>query len=299
MANTIDESSSPETSRHASDGFVLVVVIWLAGLIAALSVGFAIKVRLDTIAASAVKNSAATEFIADGMARLTAWRLAAAEPVSANGLAISCQWNMETIVTIAVQDQSGLVNLNLMPVSVYQDLFTGIGVPQQQAGILASELVDFRDPDSVSSTGEAEPTLYPKENFGPKNAPFQIAEEIDQLPGLRDDWYRALKPLVTTYSGQAAVDPQTAPVLLRHAFQEPATGLFQNKLAPFAGGTEGKTFDIRVMARKINGGQFERQTMVVLLRQPDRPYATLSWQRGTEAQASAPANLTLPPCIKG
>ncbi len=282
----------------SNDGFVLVVVIWLVGLIAAMATGFAVKVKLDTIAASESRDAAEIESIADGMARFTAWKVAKGDALVTDGSTFSCDWNNAAIVSISVQDQSGLVNLNVMPALVYRDLFEGIGVPRLEAENLAGELVDFRDLDHVNSSGGAEPALYPGQNYGPKNAPFQIIEELDQLPGLNEEWYRKFKPLVTTYSGQAAIDPQSAPAALRTVFGEPPKGPFSGKLAAFVGGTEGKTFEIHATARLKNGTAFQRKAMIVVLRQPDRPFATLEWARGVDVAEGEPADTAMQACIK-
>ncbi len=58
-------------------GFVLVSVIWIAGLLAVVATAFAITVRSHTLAGSNVVYNTRAESVADGMALLPRYRLAA------------------------------------------------------------------------------------------------------------------------------------------------------------------------------------------------------------------------------
>jgi type II secretory pathway component PulK len=57
------------------DGFVLVAVIWLAGLLAIMATGFMITVRSHTLSARNLVFNSKAEYLADGMVMLTALQL--------------------------------------------------------------------------------------------------------------------------------------------------------------------------------------------------------------------------------
>ncbi len=280
----------------SNTGFVLVSVIWLTGLIAATASGFMIKVRVDDLTTANVNQNALSEQIADGMARLTAWKLSTSTAsISKDGTPSHCAWKMGVQVDVAVQDQSGLVDLNTMPPAFFEEFFVKLGASAAQAEELSIAMIDYRDVDSEAGNGTAEPAIYPGRGFGPKNGPFQAIEEIDQLPGMDEALYRKVLPLVTVQSSQPGIDPLAAPKELRSLFNETAKAAFTGLLAPYQGASQGKTFGIDVRVTGKNGSQFRRKAIAVILQQPEKPFVFLEWQRGDEwTDGSA---TTTAPCI--
>jgi type II secretory pathway component PulK len=66
------------TSRNDNDrdGFVLFSVIWIAGLLAVIATTFAISTRLHIKSQANLARSYQAEIVADGIAKLIAYRLA-------------------------------------------------------------------------------------------------------------------------------------------------------------------------------------------------------------------------------
>ncbi len=255
-----------------------------------------IKVRVDALTTANVNQNALSEQIADGMARLTAWKLSTATSgLQKNGTVKRCAWDDSVVVDVAVQDQSGLADLNTMPPAFFEEFFRKLGAPDARAREISSAMMDYRDADSDSGTGTAEPVTYPGRNFGPKNAPFQAIEEIDQLPGMDEALYRKALPFITVQSSQPGIDPLSAPKELRMLFNESAEAAFTGLLAPYQGSSQGKTFGIDVRVTGKNGSRFRRTATAVVLQQPDKPFVFLEWQRGDEwTDGSA---TTTAPCI--
>jgi general secretion pathway protein K len=267
----------------ANRGFILVAVLWLAGLIAALATGFMLTVRIEALTAANVNQNAQSEYIADGMARLTAWRLAVhPENYSSDAGSFQCIWNDRVAVAVTIQDQAGLADLNVMPPMFFETLFLKLGAASVRAKDLSMAMVDFRDADSVSMTGAAEPQTYPDRDFGPKNSPFQAIEEIDQLPGMDELLYEKLLPLVTVHSSQPGIDPLSAPTNLRQLFGEANDGVFTGALVNYQGSSQRKTFGIDVRVTNDNGSRFRRRAIAVVLQQPKQPFVFLEWQRGND-----------------
>jgi general secretion pathway protein K len=183
-----------------------------------------------------------------------------------------------------------------LPLPFYEELFAKLGASNQESRDLALALGDYRDVDQQDSKGGAEPTRYADVGFGPKDGPFQAIEELDQLPGLKEEIYRAAKPLVTVHSLQPGIDPATAPAALRELFDQPAIGPFTGFLASYTGARQSKTFSIDVTARLKNGGLFRRLALVVMIRQPDRPFSFLSWQV-PDAQPKPDNPATMQSCV--
>jgi type II secretory pathway component PulK len=282
-------NDEPKDQHRHQRGFVLVAVIWLAGLIAALTTGFVVKVRVDALTASNIVRNTQAELIADGMARLAAWRLATASQPTDTTRTL-CMWRKGMMVEVLIQDQSGLADINMLPPIFLAELLRGLGADDQRAKEISEAMLDFRDGDSEAQSGGVEPKTYPERDFGPKNAPYEAIEELDQLPGMDEDLYRALLPLVTVSSSQAGIDPKSAPLSLRKAFNQSASGAFTGSLANFVGASQGRTFGLDVRVTADNGARYRRLATAIILRQPERPFSFLTWQRGdewTEDKASA------------
>ena len=284
---------------NEEDGFVLVSVIWMAGLLAVVATAFAITVRSHTLSGSNIIYNTRAEYVADGMTVFTALQLA--NPANAgaypkvNGEAAFCVWPGETAVAISVQDQGGLVDLNTASPELMGTLLRKLGTDDgMSAGIIAA-LQDFRDPDQVSTDGGPEPVAYPGKPYGPKNAPFAIAGEIDQIPQISDGLLGELLPLVTVYSQQSGIDLSVAP---QHILQLLSNGNSADaELAGFASPTSAKTFSIDVTAELKNGARYRRVAIISILQQPDRPFATLEWMRGGDAGDAEPLPRSGPPCV--
>lgn len=269
-----------KTPSSDKSGFALIAVIWLAGMIAALATGFAVKVKLDTILSRNLLQLTEAEYIADGLARLTAWRLARDAAIKSDGTALTCTYRNGVVARISVQDQSGLIDLNSMPPQFFAEFFKRMGAPEAEAKKLATAMEDFRDVDDTAQDGSSEPAVYPGRNFGPKNAPFQSVEEIDQIPGMTDALYRASLPYLTVYSNQAGIAPKAAPTYLRARFDETGSGTFKGMLKDYSMPELRKAFAITVDVEIQDGASFERRAISVSLQQPDKPFVFLEWQQG-------------------
>ena len=286
----------PETNPDSKEaGFVLISVIWIAGLLAVVATAFAITVRSHTLAGSNVIYNTRAESVADGMALVTALRLAAPaktiDPPKLNSDPSHCQWSDDTAVAISVQDQGGLVDLNTASPDLLLALMRGLGADDVKSAEIVAALKDFRDPDSQSASGGVEPAMFTGKAYGPKNAPLAIPEEIDQVPELDDTLFHKLMPFVTVTSHQPGLDLSSAPRELLDLL-----GSRESTLR-FASPSPAKTFSIDVTAELKNGSRYRRQALVSLLRQPDRPFAILAWRRGGDTGEMPPLPTSEPACL--
>lgn len=273
------------TTFHRESGFVLVAVIWIAGLLAVVATAITLSLRSHMILTGNGAQLAKLETVADGMIELKAFRLATApastpQAFNLNGMPVSCAWSDGVTVDVAVQDAGGLVDVNAASPLLMHALLRGLGVAEDRAQTIERDLLDFRDPDSVGQDGRPEPVTYPGKNFGPKNAPLAVAEELDQVPGINGELFRKMRPFVTVLSQQPGIDLGKAPPQLIKIL---AAGLGSvEKLQAFASPSPGKIFEIDATARFGDGMRYRRQAEIVILHQPSRPFAVLSWRRGTD-----------------
>jgi general secretion pathway protein K len=286
-------STSLENRSQADSGFILIVVLWIVGLVAAVALAFTLVVRSQSLSSANRAHSVRAEMAADGLARLVAYRLAAAPaPADAYPLDSSvryCRWDDGATASIAVQDAGGLVDLNTASPELVQMLFRATAGDQAIAAALFADLQDFRDADTVAHAGGSEPFNYPDRGYGPKNGPFAVPEELDQLPGVKEALFKTLVPLTTTLSQQPGIDLSRAPAAL--------LSLLGSEAQQFQAPSPGRMFRIDVLIELHNGIRFRRIAQVSLERQPDRPYVVLLWQRGGDPGEVPPMPEAAPSCF--
>jgi hypothetical protein len=288
---------NPIASMRQRDnrGFIAVAAIAFAGLVMAMSIEFATIVRLNNLRAANAVHGFRAQQVADGLARLVAWRLANGQTLPMKGEPVLCRWRKSAVVELKIQDLGGLIDLNLASEPLLRDVFIAAGQPDTKASAIAQSIIDYRDADHQQASGGTE---APAASGLPiKNAPFETVEELDSAAGLDDKTYRTAKAVFTLFSYQDTIDPDTAPASLRKLMGEQSSGPFTGKLAAFAGVSQKRTFLITVRTQLKGGQRFERVATVNVLHQPDRPYVFLTWNDGPnegDAIADVPS---MPPCF--
>lgn len=265
---------------HEDDdaGFVILYVIWIAGLIAVLATSFTISVRSTLLTA---RNSVAGELaqgIADGVVLLTAWNLSTGAHLPAkmtlNGEWQKCSWFGEAQVWISLQDQRGLVDLNTGNPAVLKSLLAGAGLSADSVEILSEEIRDFRDADDNDENGRSEKLAYATKAWGPKNKPFVDPSELDQLPGMTSEILSLLAQYTTALSKQSDVLVNVAPrgllSLLGQVTPDRTTNATEEPLP--------ENFSIEVAVELKNGSRFVRKANIGRTNQVNRPFAILSWR---------------------
>ena len=273
---------------------MLVAVIWIAGLLAVISTAFVLSVRSHTLLARNVVFNTKAEYIADGMAKLLALRLATRvgdASFDRSGQTAFCLWSPDVSVAWRIQDQAGLIDLNTASPRLFAALLSGLGLQK----INVSDVVDFRDPDNAALNGGAENVSYEGKSYSSKNAPFAFTAEIDQLPGIDDLALKQLLTFVTIQSQQPGLDLAVAPEKLLKLLG--ASGRFDLVLSTFHSPSTQKTYSIEILVQTIQKSRFYRRVDVSLLLQPDRPFAILAWERGRDSSDwNFPATVQ-EPCI--
>ncbi len=273
------------TRRHGlrtERGFVLVSVIWIAGLLAVMATAFTIGVRSYTLAGRNVIQGERAQAVADGMAMFEALKLASLDLSGntqlASGIASICQWAESAMVTVRIQDQGGLVDLNTASPVLVERLFAGLRLAAVDSTALQASLRDHRDPDHDTQAGGLEPEFYPGRKHGPKNAPLSVAEELDQIPGLTDKIRATLRRVTTVSSQQIGIDVELSPIELLKLLH--VSGPADPAALAFASPSPRRIYSIEASTELPDGSRFTRRAMIALLRQPERPFAILAWQQG-------------------
>lgn len=219
-------------------GFALVVVIWGLGVISLLIVSFMTTARWHLQAAYNVAGAAKAASLAEAAANIGVlkilWEGAArpvpppqdAHPQSIHaGEPFFCQLP-GAVAAIAIEDESGKVDLNAASPNLLKALFMGFGIEMREADRMSEEALAFRGGASPGAQGSPPTMGAPNGGFGglgpgappppwliQKNG-FQTALELDQVQGVGPALARALMPYVTTHSRGLGVDPAKAPPAL-------------------------------------------------------------------------------------
>jgi type II secretory pathway component PulK len=286
-------------SAQGRSGFALIAVLWICGLLAVVTTALVLQVRTSLLSAQRDKSMSQLGSIANTVTTAVAADLAALpqqELVSiVNGRAKACRWSADITVVTSIQDQAGLVDLNTAPPALMTAVLTGVGVAPNLAAEINIELLDFRDQDQTPAGGDPATEAYASADFQPKNAPFELVEELDQIPSISDELLQQIAPFVTVHSQQTGFDRANAPASLLAVLGN--AGLTEQALQTLNSPSPLKTFAIDVRVIGSTNRQYGRRAMVSLLRQPDRPYALLSWSRLRRTVAQDIDIAGLRPCL--
>jgi hypothetical protein len=238
------------------------------------------------LAARNVLFNTKAEYIADAMARYAAFELAMRVGeglINTNGETTYCQWSQDAIVAYTIQDQTGLIDLNVGSLELISTFLRGLTKSEPDVSNLVNALQDFRDPDTVTQSGSAEPTFYKSKSSGPKNSPFSTISEVDQVPEFSGELFDRIEPFVTVHSQQPGIDFSKTPDSLLKILG--AVGRNDPAVNKFASPSPAKVFAIDAVVQTRQKSRFYRRALISLVLQPDRPFAILAWERGKETDS--------------
>ncbi len=297
-------------------GVALVSVLWGVVLLSLLATAFASSTRTGTNLARNLVANAEAEALADaGVSRAV---LGLQRPFDEGGIRVDgtvYAWRFaDGEIRFQAQDEGGKIDLNFASATLLRDLFVAVGVEPQESEALADAIIDFRDSDDRRRPHGAEDWDYRSADLpvGPKNAPFELVEEVQGVMGMTGPLYRQVAPLLTVYSQQAEPNIDVAPPEIRAILATwggrgddddegdddgDAAGLgpdverdraFGDSLDPLEALQEGGTgarsgvdvYTVHVEGRSRTGAFFVREAVVAVPGTGDRPYDVLDWQRG-------------------
>jgi general secretion pathway protein K len=287
-------------------GIALISVLWITGLLAVMAASFASSSRTEARLAHNHEESAKAEALADaGVHRAvfglldfdpdTAWRAGAAAYALELG---------DGDVQVWIEDEDGKIDLNAAPLELLTGLFLALGLPEDQAGLLADRIGDFRDEDSEPEPLGAEDDAYIGAGLvqGAADRPFATESELLRVLGMSQSLYEQVRPHVTVYSGAEGIDPTRAsrrvlqalpgiPPELVEALLTAATAvdpfsLFEDQSLPesleqYIVPSRELVFTIRALGRTSDGGRYVREAVIELGPSADQPFLVYAWRRGT------------------
>jgi general secretion pathway protein K len=210
------------------------------------------------------------------------------------------------VVRMNVVDESGRIDLNAARPELLEGLYTAVGGTSISAKAFSSRVADWRDQDFDVNEQGAETFEYEAEGlaYRPANRPFHSVEELRYLLGLSSADFGRLEPFVTVYSGQAGVDPMTAPETVLRAIpgigraavqlilQARQQGLDRERIvnlvqpgSPFLSTTESSVYRVGVQVQLADGFTDAVEAVIVATEATDRGYRVAAWSRAGAAKA--------------
>jgi general secretion pathway protein K len=283
-------------------GFALVIVLWIAGLLAVLAATLAVSVRTHVRVTENVVESAKAEALADagialGMIDLMAARRNAGHqrrfPVK--GQSVFCTMSDAGALLISISDEAARVDVNSAGVPLLQALIAGTGETPETAAQLADAIFDFRDSDDDRQPNGAESADYRSAglDWTPKNSRLKSVDELGQVLGMTPDILTKLRPHIGVHSGLPGLDARSANneliAILRSGLQSGAGAfggfpqMHREVALPqtFISASPQRFYALRVQARTPSGAFFVRNAVADLGARSNADHVFLRWDQGT------------------
>lgn len=312
------------------DGFTLLAVVAAVMVLSIVVMTLTKSASALMFQARAATDRAGAEFLADGLAELTARHLSL-NPIQdtrsgnlpTTGLPIACRQG-EAHVEITVTPTNGQIDLNLAPPALLLLVLKGAGLDDAKAQEITNDIIDYRSYGNASLSGDNKLARYiaASRPFGAKQAPFSNTQELDQLPSMTRDLFGRLSPLFTVRSEQRFIDPMKAsyPVVralngmgLAPADPQPSEDeivrLRRETAMPLDLKVPAKTrserrkhsfsFLISVTTELASGARFERIIIAGLEPGKGEPAEIVEWSEGHRSSGSRPlrSNVAGPSCL--
>lgn len=212
----------PAWRPRKDGGFALIAVLWFLILLAFLASSYSGSTRTGAYLSRNLEQNVQAEALADAGIHRVLWELLQFDsdrPLRTDGTVYEWAFG-DGRVRFAVQNEAGKIDLNAASEDLLQRLFVVVGADEAHARELAETIADFRDSDDDRRVHGAEAFDYRAAGFpGPKNAPLQSIDEVQQVPGMSAAIFARIRPLITVYTGMAEPDVTVAPAAVRAAMQ--------------------------------------------------------------------------------
>ena len=209
---------------NAQRGVAFILVMWLLALLTILLGSFALIARTEALQARHLFDTTTARYAAEAGINRAIYQVGLVDPLQRwvpDGRAYDFEFEQATL-SVALTDESGLIDLNAADTLTLSNLFLSNGLPQDEADALADAILDWRDTDDLVSPNGAEDddSAAAGYDYGAKDAPFDTVSEVQQVIGMTHEIYARVLPALTIYSGQTTPNPAFAPVEVLRLFTE-------------------------------------------------------------------------------
>jgi general secretion pathway protein K len=293
-------AAKTKTPESASEGFILVAVLWLLAALATFASVYAVYVIDTAVGFRTYEDHLRAEALVVGAVELAAYQLTSkAERHPTQG-----QFSFrlgQANVAVEFRSEAARIDLNAAPKELLAGLFGTLGAAQVDAERYADRVIAWRT--TPMQDAESPPEERPR--YAPRGAPFPDTAELALLDLPAQFVERAL-PLVTVYSGLAEVDVLEAAPEVIAAFPELTRDqlnsvLAQRQAAPgdgqallpllgraqaYAGTQASPSARVTIHIAFDDGLQTGAEVVILVYEKGNAPYSVLSWRDQLEDPAN-------------
>jgi general secretion pathway protein K len=217
--------------KNPQRGIALLVVLWACTLLAILVGGFAGIARVEALQTRFTLGQQRARYAAEaGIVRaiavvqarrrqaLLADRGGMPPEDGPPGDGRSLAFEFDRVhVSVGMLDETGKVDINSAEPRALKALFIAAGCTVGRADELARRVLAWRGPAMAAAADDGVPQASASATGAASASgtytPFAAIEELQGLPGMDPELYGRLEPAITIWSGQAAPQPDFAPLL--------------------------------------------------------------------------------------
>ncbi len=201
-------TSRPPQQNFASEGFVLVAVLWMLAALAA----------LVSIYSAYTINTASASHLGDDRVQAEASIRSAVEfavfrQLAAAGSAPDDHFNIRlgrTAISVRLIPETARIDLNAAPEALLVGLFSAAGEAPARAQFLTDRVLGWRTKAEGGHSAEAQFYASRRLAYAPRQAPFENVLELALLPEFSPQLVERLLPMVTVFSGHSKIDAASA-----------------------------------------------------------------------------------------
>ena len=215
------------------EGSIFIITLWSLCLLSILAVGLGSKVSQDINVASYFQNKPQAQYLAEAAIKRAQAILEDDTNTfdSLNEFWVTGRYADDGesvfdkaelgngVYSIGMVDEDRKVNINTASQDILEKLFRIAGeLEVDDAHIIASSIIDWRDTDSNALEGGAEDSFYKQLeiSYECKDGNFQVLEELLLVRRMTNDIFLKVKDFITVY-GDRKVNINTAPRLVLRA----------------------------------------------------------------------------------
>jgi general secretion pathway protein K len=271
----------PPRKTHRSEhnsGFALVIVIWFIGLLGLLFSTYIAAARYRAIEASSLAQRAYAEAAAEAGVNIAVFdllsHLASGADLSTrfepDGAPVQCLLDNQSVLTIAMSNEGGKVDLNTAEPELLQALF--FGIKEIDSSAQRSLLKGIIDRRSASRPMEGQDAQNPV-------PAFRSIWDLYRLPGVDSGLMRRLEPIITVHSRSPGINSRVASARTLRTLSVPSSGSDVQLPSFVLADTPSLMYTVRVDARHRSGARFSRAAVVEFSKDPVG-YAIREWREG-------------------
>jgi general secretion pathway protein K len=290
--------AQPQGRDSASDGFVLIAVLWILGALATFAAVYSVYVSNTAVSVALNDDAVRADALVSASVELAAYHVLRA-PSDARPTRGAFSFRLSRAnIAVDFRSEASRIDLNEAPKELLAGLFGALGAQARDADQYAERIVGWRTAPK-SGAQDPEASLYRATglNYGPRGAPFAHVDELWLVVGLPTALVERAMPYVTVFSGRAEVNAlDAAPEVVAalpgmtserlSAFLAQRAGIAAGSdaalalLGPARGGATVQGSDaVRVTTRiAFDNGRRVGAEAVVLVDEGAEPFRVLSWR---------------------